>query len=163
MYHSSESRGITRYLLPGALALAFAFGIVGLYRGDIDMQGLAANVTNVSRGQQYDADLIVTRNGKTLEVVLGANADGVDSVDFTLLSDPTRLQDIASTAPSVIVTAQKELGTYRVSITTDGKNVRAGTKLTTLGIEVADNTPLALTDAAFVSGEDRYNLTSKVQ
>lgn len=160
LYHSSQ---LQRYLVPGALALTLALGVVGIINGDVDMRGLMANVSNVSRGAQYDADLILTQKSGILEAVLGANADGVDRVEFTLLSDPTRFRSLTALASDTLITAQPELGTYRVSVNVGGKSVKAGTILTKLSIDIDPQVSIAVTDVAFVSGEDRYNLTSKVQ
>lgn len=125
------------------------------------MQGLMASVASVTEAPRGDADIIMTRKDTALVFTFGAKATQVDQIQFTLLSDPTRLHSLVSMNPSVHVMGEKDTGLYNITIDTHSSNITPGTNIAELTVQMDPGTPIAITDTEFVSGGQRYSLTNK--
>ncbi len=158
LYRSSQFR---KYFLSGGIALVMAFSIVSVSHGDVDMQGLMASVANVSEVPHFDADLILQRDWSNISLIFGANAKKVDKIDFTILSDPTRFRSLKSTNIAVHIIGDAEMGAYHVNIDMFGKDILPWTRIADLTATIDTGAPIALTDTQFVSGGQRYTITSK--
>ena len=111
--------------------------------------------------QHYDADLVMTRENTTLIFTFGSTAQKVDRIDFTLLGDPARFHSVSSTDTGIEIVGQAEMGVYHVSVDMHGRDIKPGTRVADL-ISVGDTgSVLAISDTQFVSGGQRYSLSSK--
>ena len=59
-----------------------------------------ASVSSVTEAPRSDADFIMT----SLIFTFGAKATNVDQINFTILSDPTRIHSLISTNPAISIT-----------------------------------------------------------
>lgn len=125
------------------------------------MQGLMASVANVKKGPHYDADIIMNRENTSLIFTFGSTAYKVDRIDFTLLGDPTRFHSISSTDANIQIIGQADMGVYHVSVDMHGRDINPGTRVADLISVVDMGSALAITDTQFVSGGQRYSLSSK--
>lgn len=73
------------------------------------MQGLMASVASVTEAPRSDADIIMTRQGNSLLFTFGAKATKVDTIQFSILSDPTRLHAITTNNSLIHINANKEI------------------------------------------------------
>jgi hypothetical protein len=69
-----------------------------------------ASVAGLTPSTQYDADIIMTRpTSSQVSLVFGARATAVDSIELTLLGDPSRLRTITSTDPTIRIMSQPDI------------------------------------------------------
>jgi hypothetical protein len=108
-FKSFRTAQIHKYLFSGGIAVFVAFSLVSLIHSDIDPRGLMASVAGVTEVPRYDADLVMTRENSSLIVTFGTRAQAVDTVDLTLLGDPSRLHSITSINPDVRIVSQSEM------------------------------------------------------
>jgi hypothetical protein len=125
------------------------------------MNGLMASVANITDTPHYDADFIMNRQDSILTFTFGTQAEQVDIVDLTLLGDPTRLHSLSTTSPDIQITGQSDTGVYHISINMHGRDIAAGTRIASLTTMIDTGAVLALSDTQFVSGGQRYNLSSQ--
>lgn len=160
-FTSYRNNQLHKTFVSGWIAVFAAFSIVSVMHGDVDMQWLMASVENITEAPRLDADIIMKRSNNSLSITFGANAKNVDQVEFTLLSDPTKLRWITINNPDIIVIENKEMGTYHIKVVTHKKNLTPGTLLAQLWVDIDSNTPIAISDTEFISDGQRYALTSK--
>ena len=103
----------------------------------------------------------MTQQDSTLTLTFGTRAERVDTVDLTLLGDPTRLHSLSATSPDIRVTGQGEMGVYHVSIDMHGRDIAAGTHIADLAVSLDTGATLAISNTQFVSGGQRYSITNK--
>ncbi len=120
-----------------------------------------ASVAGVTEIPRYDADLVMTRENSSLIITFGTRAQAVDTVDLTLLGDPTRLHTITASSPDIHVTGQSEMGVYHISIDMHGRDIVAGTHIASLTAMIDTGAVLSLSDTQFVSGGQRYSMSNK--
>ncbi|MBC7498483.1 hypothetical protein H7170_02455 [Candidatus Gracilibacteria bacterium] len=156
-----RSAQIHKYLFSGGIAVFAAFGFVSLIHSDIDPRGLMASVVNVSNVPHYDADIMMTRQDDNITFTLGTRAQTVDMIDLTLLGDPSRLHSVTTVSPDIRIIGQSERGVYHVSIDMHGRDIIAGTQIGTLTASIDTGATLSLSDTQFVSGGQRYSLSSQ--
>ncbi len=160
-FSTYRSRQLRKYALSGGIAVFVAFSFVSLINSPLDMNGLMASIANVTDTPHYDADLIMTRQENALTFIFGTRADKVDTVDLTLLGDPSRLHTITSINPDVRIVGQSDMGVYHVSIDMHGRDIAVGTRIAELTVSIDTGTTLSLSDTQFVSGGQRYRITNK--
>ncbi len=148
-YRSSQ---LHKYLFSGGIAVFVAFSFVSLIHSGIDPRGLMASVAGVTEMPLYDADLIMTRENNSLIFTFGTRAQAVDTVDFTLLGDPSRLHAITSNNPGVRITGQSDIGVYHISIDMYGRDISVGTRIADLTSSIDNGATISLSDTQFVSG-----------
>lgn len=127
----------------------------------VDPRGLMASVSNVANQKVYPADLVLEswENGK-IDIVYGSTAQAVDTITFTLLSDPEKLTSLsASDIRTTIVS--KDPGMYEINLRLAHENIYPGTKLITLETNAPSETSIAIVDTSFDSAGMKYSLTSK--
>jgi hypothetical protein len=100
----------------------------------------------------YDADIVMTRQSNSIVFILGKSAQAVDTIDLTLLGDPSRLHAITSPNTDIRITGQSDMGIYHISIDMHGRDIIAGTQITTLTTSIDTGATLSLSDTQFVSG-----------
>jgi hypothetical protein len=93
----------------------------------------------------------MTRKDRALSFVFGAKAEKVDKIQFTLLSDPTRLRSLVSTNPLVHVTTEKDTGLYFIQIDLQGATLTPGAILADFAVDIDPGTAIAITDTEFMS------------
>lgn len=120
-----------------------------------------ASVVNVSNVPHYDADIMMTRQDDNITFTLGTRAQTVDMIDLTLLGDPSRLHSVTTVSPDIRIIGQSERGVYHVSIDMHGRDIIAGTQIGTLTASIDTGATLSLSDTQFVSGGQRYSLSSQ--
>ena len=120
-----------------------------------------ASVALVSDVPSYDADIVMTRQNDSIVLTFGKRAQAVDTIDLTLLGDPSRLHSITSINPDFRIVSQSEMGIYHVSIDMHGRDIAAGTPIASLTARIDTGAVLALSDTQFVSGGQRYSLSSQ--
>ena len=159
-----RSRQLRKYALSGGIAVFVAFASVSFINSPLDMNGLMASVANVSSEvgtQHYDADLVMTREDSSLIVTFGTRAQAVDTINLTLLGDPSRLHTITSINPDVRIVGQSDMGVYHVSIDMHGRDIAVGTRIAELTVSIDTGTTLSLSDTQFVSGGQRYSMSNQ--
>jgi hypothetical protein len=157
-YRSSQ---IHKYLFSGGIAAFVAFSFVSIIHSDIDPQGLMASVAGVTEAPHYDADLVMTRQSGDISITLGTRAQAVDTVTLTLLGDPSRLHSITAASPDIRIVGQSEMGVYQISIDMHGRDITSGTQIAGLTAMIDTGATLSLSDTQFVSGGQRYSLSSQ--
>ena len=103
----------------------------------------------------------MTQQDSVLTLTFGTRAERVDTIDLTLLGDPTRLHSLTAASPDVHITGQADMGVYHISIDMHGRDVTAGTRIADITAMVDTGVVLALSDTQFVSGGQRYSITNK--
>ncbi|MBX9808785.1 hypothetical protein K2X92_00135 [Candidatus Gracilibacteria bacterium] len=160
-FTSYRANQLRKTFVSGGIAVFAAFSIVSVIHGDVSMEGLMASVENVTETPRLEADIIMKRSGNSLSLVFGAKGKKIDQIQFTLLGDPTKFRSISNSNPDITILDQKDMGTYHVQVNFDGRDVAVGTVIADLIIDSDSNSPIAITDTEFVSGGQRYALTSK--
>lgn len=155
-----RSAQIHKYLFSGGIAVFAAFSVVSFIHSDIDPRGLMASVAGVT-APQYAADIVMTRQDGSIVLTFGKQAQVVDTIDLTLLGDPTRLHTITAASPDIRIESQPEMGVYHISINMHGRDVTTGTQVASLMAQIDTGAALALSDTEFVSGGQRYSLSNK--
>lgn len=93
----------------------------------------------------------MTRKDGILSFVFGAKAEKVDTIQFTIFSDPTKLRSLVSKNPLVHVTTEKDTGVYFIKIDLQGMNLTPGTLLADFTVDIDSGTAIAITDTEFMS------------
>lgn len=146
---------LNMYVFPAIFGIGIAFGMVSISHTG-DMRGLMASVAEIAQ-PVYDADIIMQRTDTGIEIILGKDADAVDTIEFRLLTSPDNTAMISSNNGTLIDETE---GAYRFVRSYGGQHIAAGTIVGTFSI--TDPTlPLALTDTEMTSGDARYSLTNK--
>lgn len=158
LYRSNQ---LHKYIMSGSIAVFAAFTIVAFTHGDMDMKWLMASVSSVTEAPRSDADFIMTQKDTSLIFTFGAKATNVDQINFTILSDPTRIHSLVSTNPAISVTWEKDTGLYNISVDMHSTDIAPGTNVAQLTVNMDPGTPIAITDTEFVSAGQKYSLTSK--
>jgi hypothetical protein len=146
-----RSQQVHKYLFSGGIAVFVAFSFVSLIHSDIDPRGLMASVAGVTT-PQYSADIVMTRQDGSIVLTLGKQAQAVDTVDLTLLGDPSHLHGITSPNTDIRIESQPDMGVYHISIDMHGRDVTTGTQIAILQANIDTGAVLALSDTQFVSG-----------
>ena len=103
----------------------------------------------------------MTQQDSVLTLTFGTRAERVDTIDLTLLGDPTRLHSLTAASPDVHITGQADMGVYHISIDMHGRDIAAGTHIADLAVSIDAGATLAISDTQFVSGGQRYSITNK--
>lgn len=119
-----------------------------------------AQVGQLTKSSQYDADLILKKSENTLTIILGSTAEEVDSIGFTLLSDPTRFDSVTSVDPNIAISFLSE-GMFRIVKKFDTETIPAGTTIAVLQTTSHIEVPINMIDTEFTSGWVKYALTNK--
>lgn len=115
-----------------------------------------ASVSQVA-APSYDADIVMERKWDTVQLILGKDAQHVDTLSMRFLTDPTeKLQFIPENGT---VTDETE-GAYFFVRSFGGADVPAGTVIASF-THIPEWARMALTDTEFVSEGVRYSLTNK--
>ncbi len=94
-----------------------------------------ANVGNLKKSPQYNADLILQRSGTSLKVIFGSEAEKVDTVEFTFLSDPLHFRKITSSDSRITVSSLGD-GIFHIVKILDGQSIMAGSVVAELQADV---------------------------
>lgn len=106
---------IRSMILSVTFALVVSASVI-VYTQDIDTRGLMASVSNVANQKTYPADLILeSSQDGVLDVIFGSKAESVDSLTFTLLSDPEKLTSLTTDDSRVTLTSIAP-GAYTVTV-----------------------------------------------
>lgn len=87
------------------------------------MRGLMANVANVTL-PTYSADLVIRQTDAGTQIILGKDAQSVDTIEFRLLSDPS---DGLIFAPNVGTATVEGEGVIRYVRSLEHVDLPAGT------------------------------------
>lgn len=159
-FKSFRSAQIHKYLFSGGIAVFAAFWFVSMIHSDIDPRGLMASVAGVTT-PEYAAEIMMTRQDGSIVLTLGKSAQAVDTIDLTLLGDPSHLHAITSPSTDIRIVRQSDMGVYHISIDMHGRDITAGTQVASLMAQIDTGAALALSDTQFVSGGQRYSLSSQ--
>jgi hypothetical protein len=147
-------------VLSAMFALLLSVSFVMVNQG-VNTQGLLASVSSIANEKHYDADVILeTQSGWMIDIVFGSLARSVDSLTFTLLSDPEKFTALATWDGRVQIVNQ-DGGVYMVTMSLSGEDIYPGTKVLTLRAMMDPSVNIALVDTTFESAGLKYNLTSK--
>lgn len=144
-----------QYILPGFFGVFLALGLVSMSHTG-DMRGLMASVAEVAQ-PQYDADIVMERTDTGVKFILGKDALEVGTISFRMMTNPS---DNIVPTPSVWTVIDETEGVFQFVRSFGNQDVKAGAVIVEFS-GITRDTPLALTDAEFVSGGVKYNLTSK--
>lgn len=144
-----------RYVLPGFFGVFLAFGFI-TFSHTHDMRWLMASVAQITQ-PQYDADIVMERTDTSLRIILWKNATAVDILSFRLMSNPDNRVVFYPTYGAVI---DEWEGVAYFTRSFAHQDIQAGSIIAEF-YDIARDFPIALTDAEFLSGEERYSLTSK--
>jgi hypothetical protein len=111
-----------QYVLPAFFGLFIAFGLVHVSHTG-DMRGLMASVSTITQ-PQYDADIIIERDGDILRIIMGKTAEKVDHVTFRFLSNPADALNFSTITGTI--TDETE-GTYLYVRSYNGQDISVGT------------------------------------
>ena len=155
-YHASKTY---QYLFSGVLAFVLSIGITGVLR-DVPLTALSANVLMAPESvtPTYAADLLIERSGSSITVRMGKNAEQVENVSLSLLSDPTLFTELTSLLPNTKIISN-EPGAFLVSLSFNKEDIMAGQVLTTLTTNLPAAAFLAPVDATFLSAGQSYSLS----
>ena len=153
---------VKKIFFSGWIAAFTAFVIVWWYHGDIDLNWLSASVASIAEVPRMEADLIIQKNTiNNISLVFGAKAEKVDHIQFSILSDPTRLRSLSSNNPDIIIISDTINWSYNININMHGRDITTGTIVAELIVDMEENTPLILSDTVFMSNGQKYALTNK--
>lgn len=151
-YHRAR---MFQYILPGFFGIFIAFGLVSMSHTG-DMRGLMASVSEVTQ-PQYDADIVMERKGDVLNLIMGKEAQKVDTISFRLLSNPA---DAIILVPSAGTIIDETEGSYFFVRSYSSEDLSIGTVIVSFS-GIPSDAPIALTDTEFVSGGVKYSLRVK--
>lgn len=160
-YHKEKFSKITSYLFSGMFALVLAFSFVS-YSQNGNLAGLMASVANLTPSVQYNADIILQGSGSSYSLIFGSDAKKVDSISFTLLSDPEHLRSVSSPNSNLVLSSLGG-GMYHGIIAIWGWDITPGAIITRLSIDIDTNTLINLVDTKFVSEGSEYDLSNKTE
>ncbi len=147
-------------VLSAMFALLLSVSFVMVNQG-VDTRGLMASVSSIANEKHYDADVILeTQSGWMIDIVFGSLARSVDSLTFTILSDPEKFTSLMTGDSRVQITSQ-DPGVYTVTMSLEGEDIYPGTKILTLRAMMDASVSITLADTTFESAGLKYNLTSK--
>jgi len=144
-----------QYILPGFFGIFIAFGLVSMSHTG-DMRGLMASVSEIAQ-PQYDADIVMERKGDTLTLIMGKEAQKVDTVSFRLLSNPA---DGIVFVPSIGTIIDETEGSYLFVRSYSSEDLSIGTVIVSFS-GIPQDAPVAITDTEFVSWWVRYSMRVK--
>lgn len=115
-----------------------------------------ASVSQIAQ-PQYDADIVMEREGDVVTLIMGKTAQKVDTINLRFLSNPA---DAIVWTPSAGTIVDETEGAYLFIRSYGSEDITSGTVIASFSGIPAD-APIALTDTEFVSGGVKYSLTSK--
>lgn len=151
-YHRART---LQYILPGFFGVFIAFGLVSMSHTG-DMRGLMANVSQVT-APSYDADIVMERTDRGVQIIMGKDATAVDTVSMRLMTDPS---DAIVWTPTLGTVVSEGEGVVIFVRSFAHQDIARGTIIAEFP-NINRRFPIALTDAEFTSGEERYSLTTK--
>ncbi len=167
IYFSGMKDFFTRYresrkhhsIVPAIFGLMFGFAIVTqMTWSPIDLRSLRANVLEANTQKiTYDADLIMERRDGTMAIRIGKDAESVETLNFSLLGDPSVFKWVKSSDSRVKIVSN-EPGITLVKITV-GKSLKSWEVIASLTPTLVGNTSIAMIDAGFTSSGVVYSLS----
>ena len=155
-YNRSKLRGLA---LSGVFAALLSVSFVMVIQG-VDTRGLMASVANVANPESYDADIFLQDTNGGLDVMMGRQADAVDALTFTILSDPERLTTLETDDNQAQIMSVAP-GVYSVTVRLSHETLYPGTRVLTLRTSLDPKVSVNLSDTVFESNGMKYNLTNK--
>jgi hypothetical protein len=141
-YHRAR---MFQYILPGFFGAFIALGLVSMSHTG-DMRGLMASVSQVAT-PNYDADIVMERTESTIRIVLGKDAQAVDTISFRLMTDPS--ENLVFTPTSGTIVTEGE-GVVQFVRSFAHQDISRGTVIVEFP-NIDRKFPVALTDTEFDS------------
>ncbi len=151
------------YIVPGILALTLSLSVVSSWHGDtIAMSGLSASVVRglTWDAKVYDADLLIERRDRAIDIRIGKDAKKVDTLTLTLVGDPSVFGTLTTDDPTITITSSAP-GMYVISARLDGSDLHAWDRVTGLSTSLPSEAAISATDASFMSEGVKYGLSVK--